>query len=184
MEEMLDKINETFDNCMINASEETQLQLKIIKTNINSIVTSYMPTKDNNEETVQINTNEVTNVPSAGKKILIVDDSSIVRNYLQKILETDYVVELADDGEQAINYLENIEEDSLSLILLDLMMPNVDGFGVLNYISSKDMKVPIIIISGDTSQDTIQKAFSYKVADMIEKPFDARTIQSKISNVM
>jgi CheY-like chemotaxis protein len=184
MEEMLDKINETFDNCMINANEETQLQLKIIKTNINQIVTSYMPAKNSVDESVQVNTNEISNMPSDGKKILIVDDSSIVRNYLEKILVTDYTVELATDGEDAISYLDNVNEDDLSLILLDLMMPTIDGFEVLEYLNARALKIPVIIISGDTSQDTIHRAFSYKVADMIEKPFDAKTILSKIANVI
>ena len=184
MEELLNQINETFDNCMENASEETKLQLKIIRGNINTIITNHIGS-DNAEPIAVVNTDEVRDLPNNGKRVLIVDDSSIVRNYLQKILSVDYQIDVATDGQDAIQILDSVNDsEDLSLILLDLMMPNVDGFGVLEYMNNRALKIPVIVITGDTSQDTITRAFNYRVVDMIEKPFDSKTILTKIQNVI
>lgn len=187
MEELLRQINETFDNCIEAADDNTKLQLKIVKGNINTLFEGYIgekPTEQILEEAI-VNTAEIRGISSTGKKILIVDDSSIVRNYLQKILSNDYSIELATDGQDAINQLAEVNgPEDLSLILLDLMMPNIDGFGVLEYLTGRNLKIPVVVISGDNSQETIVKAFNYKVADMIEKPFDAKTIMTKIQRIM
>lgn len=187
MEELLKQINETFDNCMENADDNTKLQLKIVRGNINTLFEDYIEEIQVNHpaENIIVNAGEVKGIPSTGKKILIIDDSSIVRNYLQKILSVDYSVELATDGQDAINQLADVSGvEDFALILLDLMMPNIDGFGVLEYLAGRNLGIPVVIISGDNSQETIVKAFQYKVADMIEKPFDAKTIMTKIQNII
>ena len=92
MEQLLEQINQTFDQCMENASEETTLQLKIIKNNINTLFQEYQ------EKNASIGSNEKleeTPVPAMTldpnkKTILVVDDSSIVRNYLNKLLGEKY----------------------------------------------------------------------------------------------
>ncbi len=173
MEHLLEQINETFDNCMGNCSEETRLQLKIIKNNINTLFQQYQQT----EVVVP------QEVPASGKKkILVVDDSSIVRNYLDKLLSESYDIVMATDGQDAIDKLGT--EEDIHAMLLDLMMPNVDGFGVLDYLAQQNSSIPVIIISGDNTKETINRAFEYHVVDIIEKPFDAKTIQSKIERVI
>ena len=187
MEELLNRINETFDNCIANSSDETQLQLKIIKNNINALFSEYNSIGQNvvvqNTETI-VPTLEPTEpeVVDSRKKILIVDDSSIVRNFLQKIFSDEYNILTANDGQEAISKLndEKVLEE-VQLILLDLMMPVIDGFGVLEYLSGKNINIPVMIISGDNSKDTITKAFEYNVVDVIEKPFDAKKIKDKIT---
>ena len=64
------------------------------------------------------------------------------------------------------------------------MMPGIDGFGVLDYIKSNGIFVPTIIISGDTTKESIDKAFEYNVVDMIEKPFSEKTIMDKIDRIL
>jgi len=186
MEELLRQVNAAFDNCMADASEETVLQLKIIKNNINTLFAEHVGGESVDAEPAVIaNTEKISNRPVDGKKILIVDDSSIVRNYLEKILATDYNIEMLNDGQEAINRLGEVEDsEDIALILLDLMMPNVDGFGVLEYMSGRKLQIPVIVITGDNSQDSVTKAFQYGIADMIEKPFDANKIHSKIKNII
>lgn len=194
MEELLRQINETFDNCIANSNGDTVLQLKIIKGNVNTLFKEYsdgtlaIPIFEKKllENNIEMQNSNVGSVISDNaKKILIVDDSSIVRNYLQKIFSDKYQIDIATDGQDAINILSEIDNiENLSLILLDLMMPNIDGFGVLEYLSGKNIKIPVVIISGDNTKETVNRAFSYNVADMIEKPFDAKNIQSKIESII
>ena len=67
------------------------------------------------------------------------------------------------------------------IILLDLVMPKADGFFVLEHIQKYNVDIPVIIISGDTSKESIEKAFDYGVVDMIKKPFDSDIIKDKIA---
>ena len=193
MEELLKKINKTFDNCIENSSEETQLQLRIIKNNINALFKEYSNDSDiehsNNDvlmPTVATTSSvgvEYNSLEEKGKDtIFIIDDSSIVRNFLKKLFDDEYNILFANDGKEAIDKLSDEKfSEKVSLVLLDLMMPNIDGFGVLEYLNGKKLNIPTMIISGDNSKDTINRAFQYDVVDVIEKPFDAKKIKDKIS---
>jgi putative two-component system response regulator len=113
------------------------------------------------------------------KSILIIDDSSMIRNYLERIFINDYNITMAVDGNDAIEKIKQ-NQSKLNIILLDLVMPKADGFFVLDYIQQNNIDVPVIIISGDTSKESIEKAFNYGVVDMIKKPFDSDSIKDKI----
>ena len=111
--------------------------------------------------------------------ILVVDDSNIVRNFVKRIFNEKYKVGTAKDGEEAIKIIEaNKENNHIKAILLDLNMPKVDGFGVLEHMRSNGLldTIPVSIISGDSSKETIDKAFTYDIVDMISKPFNDRSI--------
>lgn len=184
MEELLEQINQTFDNCINTSNEDVALQLKIIKGNVNTIMKNYIgntaPVQPINESSI-----EEPQYDLSKKCIFIVDDSSIVRNYLEKLLKGKYCIAMATDGADAIEKLSRMdEEQGFDAILLDLMMPNIDGFGVLEYMNSKNINIPVIVISGDNTGETITRAFQYNVLDMIEKPFDAKTIEDKIEHVL
>ena len=170
MNELLEKVNKTIDDMVATNNEEVGLQLKILKSNINTLFKEAM---ENNTSSEQIVSNK--------KNILIVDDSSIIRNYLQKAIGDKYDTTLVDGGQKAIELLSNSKCD---LVLLDLMMPGIDGFGVLDYIKNNAITVPVIIISGDTTKETIDKAFTYSVVDMIEKPFSDKVIMEKIDRIL
>lgn len=193
MEELLRQINETIDNCITNSNDDTTIQLKIVKGNINTLFKNFMegtlatPVAANQPEFIieEKVPNVVSLINDSAKKILIVDDSSIVRNYLQKIFSEKYQIDLAVDGQDAINQLNSFDNfEGLSLIILDLMMPNIDGFGVLEYLSGRNIKTPVMIISGDNTKETINRAFQYNVVDIIEKPFDSKTIQEKVDRII
>jgi CheY-like chemotaxis protein len=125
------------------------------------------------------------------KTILIVDDSNIIRNFAKRIFDGQYSVGTAKDGQEAIDILEKNNSvasikgtDKIVGMFLDLNMPVVDGFGVLDYMSSKNLlsKMPVIIISGDYDQITKDRAYLYPIADMLEKPFNVQVVKHRIKN--
>ena len=113
------------------------------------------------------------------KAIIVADDSMIVRNIIEKALNDDYVVLKANNGKEAIKYITDKKYD-IQGVLLDLNMPDSDGFVVLNYFKNNNLfkKYPVSIISGDDSKETIEKAFTYDIVDMLNKPFSGENIKS------
>ena len=104
----------------------------------------------------------------------MVDDSKIIRNFVKRIFDEKYGVATAKDGQEAIDIIKvNQDNDNIVAILLDLNMPRVDGFKVLEYMQENSLfnKMPVSIISGDSSKETIDKAFNYQIIDMLGKPF-------------
>lgn len=119
--------------------------------------------------------------------ILVADDSEVVRMFVKKIFDQEFKLVSAVNGEEAINAIKEHETDGkIKCILLDLNMPKVDGFAVLEYINEKDLflKSPVSIISGDTTSDAINKAFSYPIVDMINKPFSEEKIKQIVEKTM
>lgn len=121
------------------------------------------------------------------KTILVVDDSNIIRNFVKRIFSDTYGVGTAKDGEEAIDILAaNRENDNIVCMLLDLNMPKVDGFAVLEYMKENNLfsKFPVSIISGDSSKETIDKAFKYQIVDMLGKPFNESSIRSAVEKTI
>ena len=102
--------------------------------------------------------------------ILAVDDSEIILNFIEHSLNGKYPVTKAKDGKSAINILK---DNDVYAILLDLNMPGSDGFEVLSYLKENELitKIPVVIITGDDNKETIEKAFSYPILDVLNKPF-------------
>ncbi len=119
------------------------------------------------------------------KKILIVDDSEINRALLIDMLEDQYEVEEAVDGEDAINILRRRAAE-FSLILLDIVMPQVDGFAVLEYMDKYRIldSTAVIMISSDDSYENIRKAYEMGAFDYISRPFDSTIVRHRVSNTM
>ena len=114
------------------------------------------------------------------KAILVVDDSNIIRNFILKIFKDDYDVLVANDGQEAMDLINNPNErDRIKAVLLDLNMPNVDGFGVLDYFKEHDLfkKYPVSIITGVDDKESVTKAFKYPIVDMLVKPFNERDVK-------
>ena len=119
------------------------------------------------------------------KTILVADDSPIIQNIIEKSLKSEYNILKANDGYEVIKLIID-NPDSISGILLDLKMPKYDGFKVLEYFKSNNLfeKIPISIISGDDTKDTIDKAFEYDIVDMLNKPFSKDSILSIASKTV
>ncbi len=116
------------------------------------------------------------------KLILIADDSNIILNFLEKSIHDEYSVEKARSGTEAIECIKN---NNLYAILLDLNMPSLNGFEVLEYLKKENLmdKIPVVIITGDDTEDTIKKAFSYGVLDVLNKPFTEDNIERILTNI-
>lgn len=119
------------------------------------------------------------------QKILIVDDSEMNRALLTDILEGQYDVRDAENGMRAVEILGENETD-FWLVLLDIMMPEMDGFGVLNYINKQywNDRVVVMMISSDDSPENINRAYSLGAFDYISRPFDPMIVRKRIANTM
>lgn len=117
--------------------------------------------------------------------ILIVDDSEMNRDLLVDILEDQYDLIEAENGVKAIEILAE-QREAISLVLLDIMMPEMDGFGVLSHIYQNhwNESFAVIMISADDSPVNIKRAYDLGAFDYISRPFDAAIVQRRISNTM
>lgn len=111
--------------------------------------------------------------------VLVVDDSNIIRNFIEKIFDGKYKVLGAKDGQEAISFIDNTPHDKVMCMFLDLNMPGVDGFQVLDHFKTADLfkVIPVSIITGTDDIETIQRAFTYPIVDMIQKPFNEAKIR-------
>lgn len=119
--------------------------------------------------------------------ILVADDSEVIRIFVKKIFDAEYELAFAADGEEALNIIKKHQEDNrIKAILLDLNMPKVDGFAVLDYLKNNNLlaKMPVTIISGDSSKDSIDRAFTYNIIDMINKPFSETKIKEAVEKTI
>lgn len=119
------------------------------------------------------------------KKMLIVDDSEFNRAILIDMLGEQYDIEEASNGVEAIDILGRRASD-FSLILLDIVMPQADGFTVLEYMGRHQLldSMAVIMISSDDSADNIKKAYSMGAFDYISRPFDMDIVLRRVSNTM
>lgn len=117
-------------------------------------------------------------------KVLIVDDSRLNRDILEEILLEEYGVLLAEDGKTAITLMEE-HHDEIATVLLDLLMPEMDGFEVLRVMKERGWmeKIPVLIISGETSVQTEEQCFDMGVSDFIKKPFDNTIVKKRVNNI-
>jgi len=127
----------------------------------------------------------VNNAAEKNARILIVDDSEMNRDMLSDMLSDDYDIVEAADGEEALSILKERVYD-IDLVLLDIIMPAVDGFGVLDVMKRYHWidNTPVIMISSETSQSYIRKAFELGVTDYILRPFDSFIIHKRVSNTL
>lgn len=118
-------------------------------------------------------------------KLLIVDDSPINRSLLSDILGEEYETIEAENGEEAIAILEKLGVE-ISLVFLDICMPKIDGFGVLEVMKEKRWSedIPVIIISSDDSGEHIEQAYDMGVVDFIRRPFDAAIVKKRAINTI
>ncbi len=119
------------------------------------------------------------------QRILVVDDVEVNRELLCNILDKDYIVEAAEDGEQAIQWLQEYYEETAA-ILLDLQMPKMDGFAVVEEMKRKGWmpKIPVLVISGEYAIEAENRCFELGVSDFIHKPFESSIVRNRIRNTM
>jgi len=119
------------------------------------------------------------------QKILIADDSEMNRELLAAILEEEYDIIQVNDGVQAVDCLQRQAEE-ISLLLLDIVMPHMDGFEVLSYMNKEHWidAIPVVIISSENSPIYIKRGYDLGTTDFIGKPFDANMVLRRSANAI
>ena len=119
------------------------------------------------------------------RRIVVVDDAEINRELLHNILKDDFVIDMARDGEEALQKLHRHRSDTAAL-LLDLQMPRMDGFSVIAEMKKDGLsgRIPVLVISGERSVEIEDRCFKMGVSDFIRKPFDASIVRNRVKNAV
>ena len=115
----------------------------------------------------------------------VVDDSYMNRMILTEILKSDYEIINAASGEECLEIIEKYGT-GIDIILLDIVMPGMDGFEVLNYMNNNNWieDIPVILISSEDSNQYIRRAYEMGVSDYISRPFDAKIVYQRVLNTI
>ena len=136
----------------------------------------------------EVTENVISDMVSGPKNgaILVVDDSNLVANFIKKIFDDRYEVFIASDGARAIEMVSGPNADKIKACLLDLNMPNVNGFEVLEYFKKNNLfiKIPVSVITGNDTRDQVDEAFNYPIVDLLSKPFNERDIKRIIEKTI
>ena len=166
---------ETVGKAMCRA-DEYMYQAKVFK---NTIVTE----KDGQRTPEKIVAAGRRNASSY--RILIVDDLEMNRMILSEMLKGEFEILEAENGSACLDMLSRYEM-KISLILLDIVMPGMDGFGVLEYMNRNNLikDIPVIMISGEDSGEVIKRAYEMGVSDYIKRPFDMEVVHRRVLNTI
>ncbi len=120
------------------------------------------------------------------KKILVADDSKIISNIIERAFKDEYEVLTAVNGREAIDIIKNNVDDSIIGMFLDLNMPEVDGFTVLDYFKENNLfkRIPVCIITGDVQKERIDRAFNYNILDVLAKPFTFERVREEVEKII
>ncbi len=135
--------------------------------------------------TVVTDTDSIEAFHSEKPSVLIVDDSEMNRAILSEMLKDEYRILEADNGREAIDMVGRYG-DELSLVLLDIVMPGMNGFEVLAELSRRSVidNLPVIMISSEDSDDVVLRAYELGATDYVSRPFDSRVVRRRVSNTI
>lgn len=119
------------------------------------------------------------------QSVLIVDDSELNRKMLGQMLGSRFDIAEAASGEACLQLLEQ-NATGISIVLLDIHMPGIDGFTVLEEMNQKNLleQIPVIMISSEDTVDAVRRAFDLGASDYISRPFDAKVVYQRIINTI
>ena len=163
----------TEGNCIeeaVNRADKLMYQAKATK---NKVVTQK-DKREQYEKQIQIK-----------QRILVVDDSEMNREILCEMLKDDFEIIEATNGQECVSLIEQYGKE-ISLVLLDIVMPVMDGFEILMYMNRNHWieDVPVIMISSEESENYIRKAFKFGVSDYISRPFDSKVVYQRVFNTI
>ena len=149
------------------------------KTHKNLVVTETNEIRNQDEDGTEVDRNELK------QQILIVDDSELNREILAEILHPDFKTMEACSGEECLSMLRQYGA-GISLVLLDIVMPGMDGFAVLDEMNRNHWleDIPVIMISSEDSEPYIRRAYELGVSDYINRPFDAKIVCQRVYNTI
>ena len=121
----------------------------------------------------------------ANSAILVVDDSNVISNFVTKIFNNTYDVIVAKDGQEAIDKLSSLTQE-IAGMLLDLNMPNVDGYEVLKFMKTNDIfnHINVAIITGTDSKEVLELTKGYPIKAILEKPFNETNVKKVVEMVV
>lgn len=127
----------------------------------------------------------ITEKPKLNSAILVVDDSNVISNFISKIFNNTYEVLVANDGQEAIDQLSNKTKE-IAGMLLDLNMPNVDGYEVLKFMKTNDIfkDINVAIITGTDSSKVIELTKDYPIKAILEKPFNESNVKRVVEMIV
>ncbi len=157
--------------------EEDYNNLTISINNMIDVVKRYLTENPDNIE--------YESADNLQKTIVVVDDSQLITNLIDKTLKENYKVIIFNKGTDVKNYLLD-NKANISVLLLDLNMPEVNGFDILEYMKQNNLfeHIKVSIITGDESQATIAQAFSYPIIDMLNKPFSVTDLENVVQKTI
>ena len=119
------------------------------------------------------------------QRILVVDDAELNRELLCDMLKDEYQVETAEDGKEALDYLDKYPRE-MAAVLLDLHMPHLDGYAVMAEMSKKEWlkRIPVLIISSELAVEAESRCLELGATDFIHKPFERAIIKNRVKNAM
>ena len=158
-----------------------------VKKIINSSLLLYSETIDDYKVIILSNIEEEKKEIQDKITILIADDSPVITKFFTKTFETDFNILVAKNGEEAIKAIEdNLNDSSFVGAFIDLQMPIKSGYDVLDYLSANNLfaTIPTSVISGEDSQNGIERATNYGIVDMLQKPFNADAAKSIVNKTI
>ncbi len=136
-------------------------------------------------EEQSVNNVNIVQEETERETVLIIDDSEMNRAILTEMLQADFDILEAEDGEAGVKILQE-KKESISLVMLDIVMPGMDGFEVLGYMNRAGMMdtLPVIMISSEDSQSVVRRAYDMGASDYISRPFDAQIVYRRVMNTI
>lgn len=168
----LDTVKNQFNDLVSIYNKYARLAFDYLGLSSNDTVVNSIPSDDNG-------TNE------GSRKVIVADDSRIISNLVQKAFEGIYEVLVAENGQEAINLTMQYNPKEIVAMILDLNMPEVDGFAVLDYFKASNLfdLIPVCIITGDVEKERIDRAFTYDIIDVLPKPFTVESVRNVVEKI-
>lgn len=141
---------------------------------------------DITKELVLTETNKEEVVSEKKAALLIADDSPVITKFFTKTFENEYEIVVATNGDEAIDFINKRDELNIIAGFIDLQMPGKNGYDVLEYLKENDLfkSFPVSVISGEDSQDGIERATTYGIVDMLQKPFSQEAARSIVNKTI
>ena len=115
------------------------------------------------------------------KTVLVVDDEEIIRDFLFEVLNDDFEVSTASDGDEAI---DKLKKKSYDLVITDLKMPRVSGDEVVRFAKQSDPEAKVIVITGYSSLYSVSKSANHGASAFLSKPFSIKELMQTVSNCL
>lgn len=169
----------TYGNTIKEAVFRADKLMYYAKNHKNTVVTEKIAAGDNDEAETLLVRDEIK------PQILIVDDAEINREILAEILGSDFRILTAGNGEECVEMLQQYGRN-IALILLDIVMPVMDGFEVLSYMNKNNLieNIPVIMISSASDKEYMRRAYGMGISDYISRPFDTQIVFRRVCNVI